>query len=694
MGLSSSKQKTTSNQTTNATTTPNVPDYIQGPVSDYYSQIAGLIGQDPYAYTTPANALQLQAGANAANLGGWRQGLGQASDLARNTANAPPRYASPSFATAAQAQGTQAGPAYSGTTYMANPQGYNAVGLGQAQTFGGAQTAAPQTAQAQQATSDWYNPPTLGAANLAGNQGYNAATATASTADPNATQATASLAQPAQQADAQSLLTNFAAYQNPATQALRDTALADFDTNAGQVRAQQAAQAARSGAFGGSRLGIREAQTEGELARARASTDAQLLDRAFTQAVGMSQFDAGNRQQAGLFNAGQANDTSRLNAQLGTQTGLFNAGAQNDRAGLNAQLLTQTGLANAGMQNDASRFTADAANTASQFNAGAQNQYGLAQADLIAQANRDNAAMRSTANLQNAQLGTQASLFNAGAANDVNAQNAGFAQQAGLANQGAQNQFALSQADLIQQANRDAAAAGNNASLQNAQLATQASLANAGAQNDMNRFNAGQGQELSLANMAAANQFGLANQGAANQAEMFNAGLYGDQLQRQLQAAGLIGDNARTAGGGEIADLAAQSQIGQNLWDVQNQYDRAPLNTGLSYGALLNPQLMAQLLGQSVSGTQSGTQVTKSTPSLFDQLMSGGQLAATFLSDRRLKRNIERVGTLEDGLAVYEFDYVWGGRHRGVMADEVATLRPHALGPVVGGFATVNYGAL
>lgn len=74
-------------------------------------------------------------------------------------------------------------------------------------------------------------------------------------------------------------------------------------------------------------------------------------------------------------------------------------------------------------------------------------------------------------------------------------------------------------------------------------------------------------------------------------------------------------------------------------------------------------------------------------------------VGAAIGSDRRLKKNIEKVGELEDGLGVYDFDYIdpvhGEGRQRGVMADEVAQLRPWALGPKLpGGFSTVDYGAL
>lgn len=69
-----------------------------------------------------------------------------------------------------------------------------------------------------------------------------------------------------------------------------------------------------------------------------------------------------------------------------------------------------------------------------------------------------------------------------------------------------------------------------------------------------------------------------------------------------------------------------------------------------------------------------------------------GMGASILASDRRLKKNIVKLGEYEDGLGIYQYDYINGsGPHIGVMADEVAKLRPEALGPVVDGYATVNY---
>jgi Chaperone of endosialidase len=121
-----------------------------------------------------------------------------------------------------------------------------------------------------------------------------------------------------------------------------------------------------------------------------------------------------------------------------------------------------------------------------------------------------------------------------------------------------------------------------------------------------------------------------------------------------------------------------------------------PMRPGTSYADAINA-----LVGKYATST--GTNVSKSSPSLLSVLAQAAQAGASIASDIRLKTNIEKVGEV-DGLGVYDFDYLPiegqiadympAGRQRGVIAQEVALLRPDALGPVVDGYLTVNYGAL
>lgn len=138
------------------------------------------------------------------------------------------------------------------------------------------------------------------------------------------------------------------------------------------------------------------------------------------------------------------------------------------------------------------------------------------------------------------------------------------------------------------------------------------------------------------------------------------------------------------------------------------------LNSGATAKALqtrgteLNNQFfnnyLQQLSGLSGLGLQAGglvantgqkQQSTGGSPSTLGSIASAVGGIASIFSDCRLKRDIERVGEFPDGLGIYTYRYVMGTKRvLGVMADEVAKLRPWALGPERAGYATVNYGAL
>ncbi len=64
-------------------------------------------------------------------------------------------------------------------------------------------------------------------------------------------------------------------------------------------------------------------------------------------------------------------------------------------------------------------------------------------------------------------------------------------------------------------------------------------------------------------------------------------------------------------------------------------------------------------------------------------------------SDARLKRNIKAVGTAENGLTLYEFQYLWSSnKYEGVMAQEVLKHTPEAVVRSKFGFYKVNYSKL
>jgi hypothetical protein len=99
--------------------------------------------------------------------------------------------------------------------------------------------------------------------------------------------------------------------------------------------------------------------------------------------------------------------------------------------------------------------------------------------------------------------------------------------------------------------------------------------------------------------------------------------------------------------------------------------------------------------GGLIGGAGQRSTSTGGTPGLGGMIGQGLGMIPMF-SDRRLKVDVERIGTLGDGLGIYRWRYLWDAvrTHVGVMADEVARLRPWALGPTVGGYATVRYDLL
>ena len=140
-------------------------------------------------------------------------------------------------------------------------------------------------------------------------------------------------------------------YMNPYTQYVRQNALADLETSRQNAIRQTAAQAGAARAFGGSRQGVAEAQTNLGYGTQAGRLSTQLNEQAFNQAMQAQQQDLARQQQAMLANqgAGLAGAQLRLGAanQLGNlgaqQQGLRYAGAQAamGAGGARQQLLQQ-----------------------------------------------------------------------------------------------------------------------------------------------------------------------------------------------------------------------------------------------------------------------------------------------------------------------------------------------------------------
>lgn len=150
------------------------------------------------------------------------------------------------------------------------------------------------------------------------------------------------------------------------------------------------------------------------------------------------------------------------------------------------------------------------------------------------------------------------------------------------------------------------------------------------------------------------------------------------------------------------ANLGAIQTMPQTQSLAMSEYQQ-PLNifNALRTGAQVqNPQFTAQpttnYIGASGLQGQAEQQQFGTEAAQYNAMMQGlfglGAAGVTKYSDRRLKSNVVRVGTHPLGIGIYEYD-IGGEREAGVMADEVETVRPWAVGER-DGFKTVDYGQL
>lgn len=133
----------------------------------------------------------------------------------------------------------------------------------------------------------------------------------------------------------------------------------------------------------------------------------------------------------------------------------------------------------------------------------------------------------------------------------------------------------------------------------------------------------------------------------------------------------------------QYARLGGITSLGQNAAAMTGN---AGMNTGNQISQLLQQQGAAQAGAYLNQGKQTGAMWN----SLSGALGSFAGLGGTF-SDRRLKRNIVRIGSTPRGNALYRWDWIDGsGSAQGVIADEVAHI-PGAVSRHASGFDVVNY---
>jgi hypothetical protein len=235
----------------------------------------------------------------------------------------------------------------------------------------------------------------------------------------------------------------------------------------------------------------------------------------------------------------------------------------------------------------------------------------------------------------------------------------------------------------------------------------------------------GVGETMQAGNFANQAQGQLYGQ-LMGQANLFNQA--GQQAFGQNLAAGQFGNQA--LGQAQNLDInrmqamnqAQQQGFGQNMQyaNMMNQLRQQAIAEQMQRRGMSLNEMNALLTGQQV-GMPQMPRFNAAGASETPQLLNAGQMGyqanldafnaqqqglantmggltnlastAFMFSDRRLKSRIKRVGTHDIGVGIYEYDMA-GYRQRGVIAQEVAAVRPDLVKRHPSGYLMVNYGEL
>lgn len=450
--------------------------------------------------------------------------------------------------------------------------------------------------------------------------GYDAAQATAYGYDPSHTDAAGYKA--AIQNDPQAIADLMGRYQNQYTDQVVDRTTANMDRDRQRMQEQNAASAAAAGAFGGSRHGLVEAQTNSDVNRQIGDMSAELRRLGFDTAAGLAGQDIANNMQVGSENAAALNNQRQFNAENQQQANMFNADADNTMGQFFAAAQNQNSMFNTDATNARNQYTADARNQAALANAGMKNDARMFTAGQKQDASATNAAARNSMKEMLAAARNQASLANAGMKNDARQFTAGQRQDVSMMNANSRN----SMKDML------------------AQARNQASLANAGMKNDARQFTQGNAMQARLANMDSRN---TARQYNAN-ARTENQNNKIDSLLSMAQGLGglagqsfgmgnTIADRQAADGGQQQALLQAILGGSQGLFDnYVNQPER-----------LLQLRLAAAGMSP-LTGANTTTQTQQMPNTLLPNLLGAAgnmfQFAPIALSSGRFKHEVRPTG--------------------------------------------------
>jgi hypothetical protein len=186
-----------------------------------------------------------------------------------------------------------------------------------------------------------------------------------------------------------------------------------------------------------------------------------------------------------------------------------------------------------------------------------------------------------------------------------------------------------------------------------------------------------------------------AQQANMNQQASLASGQFNEQaLSRQGDAATGMANIAGAQGTDTRANIGLQADIGAILRQIEAERAKAPITALGAETSLIGGLPLDLFKGQNATGSLVGKSST-SEMGLSGEDLGKLAMAAAVASDRRLKTDIEKVGKMDNGLAVFKYRYKAGGPMQlGVMAQDVQKKKPEAVVKTPSGYLGVKYGAL
>jgi len=201
----------------------------------------------------------------------------------------------------------------------------------------------------------------------------------------------------------------------------------------------------------------------------------------------------------------------------------------------------------------------------------------------------------------------------------------------------------------------------------------------------------------------------LRQQGYQNAQQMAQQDISGNmQANLANQQAGLAGNQQLMGGAGQMADISNLGfGMGQTLTGnlatqgaQQQAMQQALIDAGKQnfQGYTNQPSTSIGYVTQALGATPvPETQTTSKQPGLFDYLTLGASM-----SDKRLKKNITKMGQLKSGLNIYKWEWIDGAKELGadmnhtlgVIAQEAKELFPNAVVKMDNGYYAVKYNEL